>query len=70
MPFAVTAKQGDTLHYIWGGNMHSVTESDGQNVCNKSTTAEAFDSGVCECLISRVQDSLTEADRSQRDGDV
>lgn len=70
MPFAVTAKQGDTLHYIWGGNMHSVTESDGQNVCNKSTTAEAFDSGVCECLPNVTQDSWTEADRSQRDGDV
>jgi hypothetical protein len=42
------ANPGDKLHYIWGGNMHSVTQSDGQNVCNKSTTAEAFDSGVCE----------------------
>jgi hypothetical protein len=45
VPFAVNAMPGDKLHYIWGAGPHSVTLSDGQNVCNKSTSSLAFDSG-------------------------
>ncbi|KAI9637821.1 uncharacterized protein MKK02DRAFT_31381 [Dioszegia hungarica] len=45
VPFSVNAKQGDMLEFIWGAGPHSATLSQGQNVCNKSMTAEAFDSG-------------------------
>ncbi|ORY30000.1 hypothetical protein BCR39DRAFT_598534 [Naematelia encephala] len=45
VPFAVTANPGDTIHYLWGAGPHSVTLSDGENVCNRSTGPDAFDSG-------------------------
>ncbi|WVQ99024.1 hypothetical protein IAU59_006156 [Kwoniella sp. CBS 9459] len=45
VPFAIEGKEGDTVEFIWGAGPHTVTMSDGTNVCNKSTTANAFDSG-------------------------
>ncbi|WVF71871.1 hypothetical protein IAT40_006681 [Kwoniella sp. CBS 6097] len=45
VPFAIEGKEGDTVEFIWGAGPHTVTMSDGQKVCNKSTTANAFDSG-------------------------
>ncbi|WWC60798.1 uncharacterized protein I303_103374 [Kwoniella dejecticola CBS 10117] len=45
VPFAIEGKEGDSVEFVWGAGPHSATLSDGQNVCNKSTTADAFDSG-------------------------
>lgn len=45
VPFSVNARQGDKLEFIWGAGPHSATLSQGQSVCNRSTTETAFDSG-------------------------
>ncbi|WVQ69758.1 uncharacterized protein L199_007978 [Kwoniella botswanensis] len=45
VPFAIEGNEGDTVEFVWGAGPHSATLSDGQNVCNKSTTSNAFDSG-------------------------
>ncbi|OCF39444.1 hypothetical protein I317_06768 [Kwoniella heveanensis CBS 569] len=45
VPFAIEGNEGDTVEFIWGAGPHTVTMSDGQNVCNKSTATNAFDSG-------------------------
>ncbi|WVW82753.1 hypothetical protein I302_104764 [Kwoniella bestiolae CBS 10118] len=45
VPFAIEGKEGDTVEFVWGAGPHSATLSEGQNVCNRSTTANAFDSG-------------------------
>ncbi|WVQ76565.1 hypothetical protein IAR50_006236 [Cryptococcus sp. DSM 104548] len=45
VPFAVTAAQGDQILFKWGAGPHTATLSQGENVCNKSTANDAFDSG-------------------------
>ncbi|ODN88440.1 hypothetical protein L198_06711 [Cryptococcus wingfieldii CBS 7118] len=45
VPFAVTAAEGDQIMFKWGAGPHTATLSQGENVCNKSTTENAFDSG-------------------------
>ncbi|ODN75093.1 hypothetical protein L202_06308 [Cryptococcus amylolentus CBS 6039] len=45
VPFAVTAAQGDQIMFKWGAGPHTATLSQGENVCNKSTAEDAFDSG-------------------------
>lgn len=45
MPFALNATVGDTVRFVWTGkNEHSTTMSSSLSVCNKSQTADAFDS--------------------------
>ncbi|KAK1925159.1 hypothetical protein DB88DRAFT_510201 [Papiliotrema laurentii] len=62
VPFAVNAMPGDKLHYIWGAGPHSVTLSDGQNVCNKSTSSLAFDSGKLN--VTSTFDQVVQGDAS------
>lgn len=60
MPFALNATVGDTVRFVWTGkNEHSATMSSALSVCNKSLSADAFDSQLlsgkdgqktCKCL--------------------
>lgn len=45
VPFATNASVGDTIMFMWGANMHTVTKSSEFSVCNK-TDDEPFASGV------------------------
>jgi len=44
VPFAVNASVGDTVAFIWGANLHTVTKSYQLNLCNK-TADQPFASG-------------------------
>ncbi|WWC69162.1 uncharacterized protein I206_103098 [Kwoniella pini CBS 10737] len=61
VPFAIEGKAGDSVEFVWGAGPHSATLSDGQNVCNKSTTENAFDSGKLNATATfstTIKDSL------------
>lgn len=45
VPFAVNASVGDTVKFMWGADMHTVTKSSQLELCNK-TDASPFTSGV------------------------
>lgn len=44
-PFAVNASVGDTVHFMWGANNHTVTKSSELEICNKTSDAP-FASGT------------------------
>ena len=47
LPFALNATVGDTVRFIWTGkNQHSTTMSSALSMCNKTLSADAFDSGL------------------------
>lgn len=45
VPFATNASVGDTIKFVWGANMHTVTKSSQLELCNKTSDAP-FTSGV------------------------
>lgn len=45
VPFVVNASIGDTVHFVWMANNHTVTKSSELEICNK-TSAEPFASGT------------------------
>jgi len=45
VPFSVEAAIGDTVKFIWGANVHTVTKSSQLEICNK-TGQEPFASGI------------------------
>lgn len=45
VPFATNASVGDTIEFMWGANMHTVTHSSEFSICNK-TEDSPFTSGV------------------------
>ncbi|KAH8117467.1 hypothetical protein DFH11DRAFT_1851863 [Phellopilus nigrolimitatus] len=45
VPFATNASVGDTIKFMWGANMHTVTKSSQLEICNK-TSAAPFASGT------------------------
>lgn len=45
VPFAVNASVGDTIHYVWNANNHTVTKSSELQICNKTSDAP-FASGT------------------------
>jgi len=45
VPFATNASVGDTIMFMWGANMHTVTKSSELSLCNK-TDDNPFTSGV------------------------
>jgi len=45
VPFSVDAAVGDTVKFIWGANVHTVTKSSQLDICNKTGEAP-FASGV------------------------
>lgn len=45
VPFATNASVGDTIKFVWGANMHTVTKSSQLELCNKTSDAP-FASGI------------------------
>ena len=45
VPFVVNASVGDTIHYVWNANNHTVTKSSELQICNKTSDAP-FASGT------------------------
>ncbi|KAI0798073.1 hypothetical protein C8Q75DRAFT_801965 [Abortiporus biennis] len=45
VPFAVNASVGDTVHFVWNANNHTVTKSSQLEICNKTSDAP-FASGT------------------------
>lgn len=45
VPFAVNASVGDTIHFVWNANNHTVTKSSQLELCNK-TSDKPFISGT------------------------
>ena len=45
VPFATNASVGDTIKFVWGANVHTVTKSSQLELCNKTSDAP-FTSGV------------------------
>lgn len=39
VPFAVNASVGDTIHFVWNANNHTVTKSSELQLCNKTSDA-------------------------------
>lgn len=39
VPFAVNASVGDTVHFVWMANNHTVTKSSELELCNKTSNA-------------------------------
>ena len=39
VPFAVNASVGDTIHFMWNANNHTVTKSSELQICNKTSDA-------------------------------
>lgn len=39
VPFATNASVGDTIHFVWNANVHTVTKSSELQVCNKTSDA-------------------------------
>lgn len=45
VPFAVNASVGDTVKFMWGANVHTVTKGSALELCNKTADAP-FASGL------------------------
>ena len=39
VPFVVNASVGDTVHFVWNANNHTVTKSSELQICNKTSDA-------------------------------
>jgi plastocyanin len=55
VPFAVEAAVGDTVEYVWGADLHTVTKGSALQLCNQSQDSATFNTGLQNHSFSYLQ---------------